>query len=94
MLFRKKLKNNVKNKLLRYNKIINNLNSLIRALIDVNNKLYKQAIKKKFNNLRKKAGTYISYLVYSRKVLQKGIKNNQFKNPNYIELILIKFDFI
>ena len=40
-MFRKKLKNNVKDELLCYKKIINNINSLIRALIEVDNKLYK-----------------------------------------------------
>ena len=39
-MFRKKLKNNVKNTLLRNKKIINNIKSLIRAIIKVNNKLY------------------------------------------------------
>ena len=42
----------------------------------VNNKLYKQVIKKKFNNPRSKAGTYTKYLVSNKKVLQKNIKNN------------------
>ena len=40
-MFRKGLKDNVKDKLLRYKKIINNINNLIRVLIKVNNKLYK-----------------------------------------------------
>ena len=93
-MFRKGLKNNVKDELLYYKKIINSINSLIRALIKVNNKLYKRAIKKKFNDLRKKAGTYISYLAYEKKVLRKNIKNNRFKNPNYIKPILIKLDSI
>ena len=40
-MFRKGLKNNIKNKLLCYKEIINNINNLIRALIKINNKLYK-----------------------------------------------------
>ena len=66
-MFRKGLKNNVKNELLRYKGIINSINSLIYALIKVDNKLYKRVIKKKFNNLRKKARTFIKYLVYKKK---------------------------
>ena len=92
-MFRKRLKNNVKNKLLRYKRIINNIKILIRAFIKVNNKLYKRAIKKKFNDLNNKAGTYTEYLVYSRKVLRKNVKNNRFKNPNYIGFIPIELDF-
>ena len=39
-MFLKRLKNNVKNKLLRYKEIINNIKNLIRVFIKVNNKLY------------------------------------------------------
>ena len=93
-MFRRGFKNNVKNKLLRYKGIINSINNLIRALIKVNNKLYKRAIKKKFNDLRKRAKTYIKYLVYKKGTLRKSIKNNRFKNLNYIGPILIKLDLI
>ena len=58
----------------------------------MDNKLYKQVNKKKFNDPRKKAKTYTGYLVYKRKVLRKNIKNNRFKNLSYIGLILIKLD--
>ena len=64
------------NELLRYKKIINSIESLIRVFIKVDNKLYKRAIKKKFNDLRRKVKTYTGYLVYYKKVLRKSIKNN------------------
>ena len=73
-MFYKGFKNNVKNKLLYYKKIINNINSLIRVLIKVNNKLYEKVIKKKFNNLYKKAGTYTEYLAYKKKHYEKILK--------------------
>ena len=91
-MFCKGLKNNIKNELFRYKKIINNINSLIRVLIKVNNKLYKRVIEKKFNNLRRKAKTYTGYLVYKKGILRKNIKNNRFKDLNYIKPILIKLD--
>ena len=93
-MFCKGLKNNVKNELLRYGGIINSINSLICALIKVDNKLYKRAIEKKFNDLRRKAKTYTEYLAYKKGVLQKGIKNNRFKNLNYIKPIPIELDSI
>ena len=65
---------------------------MIRVLIKVDNKLYKKAIKKKFNDLRRRAGTYIKYLVYKKKLLRKNTKNNWFKDLNYIGFILIKLD--
>ena len=67
---------------------------MIRVLIKINNKLYKKAIKKKFNDLRKRAKTYISYLTYKKRTLRKNVKNNRFKDPNYIGPILIELDFI
>ena len=92
-MFKRGFKNNVKNELLCYKEIINSINNLIRVLIKINNKLYKQAIKKKFNNLRRKAKTYTDYLAYKKGVLRESIKNNRFKNLNYIGPILIKLDF-
>ena len=67
---------------------------MIYAFIKINNKLYKQVIKKKFNNLRKRTRTYIGYLVYKKGNLQESIKNNWFKDLNYIKPILIELDFI
>ena len=92
-MFYKGLKNNIKNELLCYKGIINNINNLIYVLIKINNKLYKRVIKKKFNDLRKKVGTYTGYLVYKRKILKKNTKNNRFKNLNYIGFMLIELDF-
>ena len=85
--------NNIKDELLRYKKIINSIYSLIRVSIEINNKLYERTIEKKFNDPHKRAKTYIRYLVYKKKALRKGIKNNRFKNLNYIGLMLIKLDF-
>ena len=67
---------------------------MIRVIIKVNNKLYKRAIKKKFNNLRKKVKTYTGYLAYKGGKPRKSNRNNRFKDLNYIKLILIKLDFI
>ena len=60
-MFRKGLKNNVKNELLCYKKIINNIKSLFRAVIKVNNKLYKKAIKKSLI-------TYVKKLIFIRAI--------------------------
>ena len=92
-MFRKGFENNVKNKLLCYKKIIDSIKTLIRVIIKVNNKLYKRAIKKKFNDLRKRVEIYISYLTYKQEILRKSTKNNRFKDLNYIGLILIKLNF-
>jgi len=45
-MFRRKFKNNLKNKLICDNKIINNIFNLIIIIINFDNKLYKKVIKK------------------------------------------------
>ncbi len=45
-MFRRDLKNNLKNKIMRNKKILNNMFNFIEVIIDFDNKLYKRAIKK------------------------------------------------
>ncbi len=45
-MFRQNFKNNLKNKIMRNKKILNNMFNLIEVVINFNNKLYKKAIKK------------------------------------------------
>ena len=49
-MFRQKLKNNVKNKLMRYEKIVNKFDDLIKTTIELNDKLYEQIMNKKYSN--------------------------------------------
>ncbi len=46
IVFRQELKNNLKNKIIYNNKSISNIFNLIKIIINLNNKLYKRAIKK------------------------------------------------
>jgi hypothetical protein len=48
-MFRRGLKENVKDELMRNSGIINSLDILIRTAIDIDNKLYERAIEKKHN---------------------------------------------
>ena len=48
-MFRRNLKQNLKNKIMRNNKFINNMFHFIEVIIDFNNKLYKKVIKKQYN---------------------------------------------
>ena len=45
MMYYYKLKNNVKNKFMCNKHVINNLNEFIKAVIEIDNKLYKKVIK-------------------------------------------------
>ncbi len=53
-MFRRNLKNNLKDKIIRNKKTLNDMFNLIEVVIDLNDKLYKRAIKKNIINLEKK----------------------------------------
>ncbi len=48
-MFRRNFKNNLKNEIIRNEKHINNIFNFIEVIIDFNDKLYKKAIKKRYN---------------------------------------------
>ena len=48
-MFRKELKDNVKNKIIRDDKDYENLKKLIEIIINLNDKLYNKAIRKRYN---------------------------------------------
>ncbi len=48
-MFRQDLKNNLKNKIMRDDKFISDMFDLIEVIIDFDDKLYKRAMKKRYN---------------------------------------------
>ncbi len=48
-MFRRDLKNNLKNKIMRDDKFINDIFNLIEVVIDFDDKLYKRVIKKRYD---------------------------------------------
>ncbi len=48
-MFRQDLKNNFKNEIIRDNKFISDMFNLIEVVIDFDDKLYKRAMKKRYN---------------------------------------------
>ena len=48
-MFRRDLKNNLKNKIMRDDKFINDIFDLIEVVIDFDDKLYKKVMKKRYN---------------------------------------------
>ncbi len=49
IMFWRNFKNNLKNEIMRDNKFINDMFDLIEVFINFDNKLYKRAIKKRYN---------------------------------------------
>ncbi len=48
-MFRRDFKNNLKNEIMRDKRTLNDMFDLIKVVIDLNDKLYEKAIKKKYN---------------------------------------------
>jgi len=48
-MFRRDLKNNLKNEIMRDDKSINDMFDLIEMIIDLDDKLYEKAMKKRYN---------------------------------------------
>ncbi len=48
-MFRRNFKNNLKNEIMRDKKTLNDIFNLIEVIIDFNDKLYKRAMKKKYD---------------------------------------------
>ncbi len=48
-MFRRNLKNNLKNEIMRDEKILNDMFDFIEVVIDLDDKLYKKAIKKRYD---------------------------------------------
>jgi hypothetical protein len=54
-MFRRDFKDNFKNEIMRDSKFINDMFDLIEVVIDLDDKLYKKVIKKRYNQFREKA---------------------------------------
>ena len=58
IMYRKKLKNNVKNEFIRYDDNIENIKNLIKISIEFDDKLCEKVMKKHYNS-REKSNTYV-----------------------------------
>jgi hypothetical protein len=57
-MFRRDLKNNLKDEFMRDDKSISDMFDLVMIAIDLDDKLYKRAMKKRYDQLRGRAGTF------------------------------------
>jgi len=56
-MFRRDLKNNLKNEIMRDGKSISDMFDLIEVIIDLDDKLYEKAMKKRYNQSQERAET-------------------------------------
>jgi len=57
-MFQRDLKNNLKNEIMRNDKFISDMFDLIEVVIDLDDKLYEKAIKKRYDQLQERAKTF------------------------------------
>jgi len=57
-MFRRGLKNNLKDELMRDDKSISDMFDLVMIVIDLDDKLYKKAMKKRYDQLKKRIKTF------------------------------------
>jgi len=62
-MFRRNLKDNLKNEIMRNEKILNDMFDLIEVVIDFDDKLYKRAIKKRYDQSRKRTKTFFELAI-------------------------------
>ncbi len=62
-MFRRNLKNNLKNEIMRDDKSISDMFDLIEVIINFDDKLYKRAMKKQYNQFYKKARIFFESMI-------------------------------
>jgi len=62
-MFRRDFKNNLKNEIMRDDKSISNMFNLIEVVIDLDDKLYKKAIKKRYDQFYERARIFFELTI-------------------------------
>ena len=88
IMFRKKLKNNVKDEIMRDERDYKSLAEFIEIVIDLDDKLYKRVMKKRYDQFKNKAE-----LIYESAARYAKLKQQSYiKNSEYIELASMKLN--
>jgi len=89
MMFKRELKKNLKDKLMRDERELLNIKNLIEVLIKIDDKLYKKVIKKRFDQSYKRARTFFKSTIeyYASESYFK-----KYNNLNYREFALMKLN--
>ena len=91
-MYRKKLKEQVKNKLMRDERVYEILNEFIKIFIDFDDKLYKRVMKKKYDEKLKK-----KIEIYSSRLSSSYSKKSNFERKRHVDehvdIVSMKLDF-
>jgi len=90
-MFWRDLKNNLKNKIIYNKKSISNIFDFIEVAIDLDNKLYKKTIEKKYNQFQEKTEIFFELIIeYQQK---KSCFNQKYSNSDYCKSVSIELNF-
>lgn len=85
IMFKRGLKNNVKNELIRYEKTLENLRKFIEATIDLDDKLYEKIMNKRFTP-RIKAKLNFDYNHREKQQFKGNTYNSNYQRSMFIKL--------
>ena len=88
MMFRRELKNNVKNEIMRDEQDYENLTEFIEIVIDLDNKLYERVMKKRYDQFKNR----VEFIYESAADYAKSKQQLYIKNSEYTESALMKLD--
>ena len=91
IMFRRELKNNVKDELIRWNEKFKNFNHLIEAAIELDDKLYERVMKKRYDEPRERANTFTEH--FSERRRGSRFNNRNHGKFNYYESMSMELDF-
>jgi uncharacterized protein YaiI (UPF0178 family) len=89
-MFRRDLKNNLKNEIMRDDRFISDMFDLIEVVIDLDDKLYERAMKKRYNQFHERAETFFESTIEYH--LRESRFKQKYNNLNYCEPASMKLD--
>ena len=87
-MFRKELKNNVKNEIMRVERNYKSFAEFIEIVINLDDKLYERVMKKRYDQFKDRA----EFIYESAAEYAKSKQRSYIKNSEYIELALMKLN--
>ena len=91
IMFRREFKNNVKNELIRWNEKLKNFNQLIETTIELDDKLYKKIMKKRYDESRERTDIFIEH--FNERKRKSRFNNRNHDKFNYYESMSMKLNF-
>jgi len=89
-MFRRDFKNNLKDEIMRDGRFISDMFDLIKVVIDLDDKLYEKAMKKRYDQLHERAEIFFESTI--KYYLRESCSKQKYSNLNYYESALMKLD--